>query len=295
MNSVWDQETKYFYALTPEVIDHSIEIRGLRASGRVFALNSMENRVYEVEVSPHDFWEDPFSPDSVIVKFYRPGRWSREAIKEEHQFLLELHGYGIPVIAPLVFDDETLFECPTTGFFYVLFPKMRGRLKDELNKEEIEQIGRLAARIHQVGSAGTFSHRPFFHPKNYIDVHFDHLSKAEFLPKTTVSHYLQLAKDLSALITPVFDHFKIQRIHGDLHRGNILWTSKGPWVVDLDDCAMGPREQDLWPLLPGRDEYSLKDHEIFLEAYHSMSQDSTGIYLPRLVIESLRTLRMIHF
>ncbi|MBF0299173.1 MAG: serine/threonine protein kinase [Oligoflexia bacterium] len=296
-NSIWDQETKYFYALTPEVIDNSLVIRGMRPSGRVFALNSLENRVYEVEINRHSILQEPFSTESVITKFYRPGRWSREAIKEEHAFLLELSAQEIPVIAPLVFDGETLFECPLTGFYHAHFPKIRGRLKDELNIEELSWIGRLVGRIHNVGSSHKFNHRPLFHPQNYISAHFDHLSKAEFLPTTTVKHYIMVAEQLSKLIAPLFNadnnNFTNQCIHGDLHRGNILWTVDGPWVVDLDDCAIGPREQDLWLLLPGRDEYSLKDQEIFLDAYLSISKE--GIYLNRFIIEALRSIRMIHF
>jgi Ser/Thr protein kinase RdoA (MazF antagonist) len=293
MNSVWDQETKYFYALTPEVIDRSLEFLGFRPSGRTFALNSLENRVYEVEVRNHPLLTPPFSPDCVIVKFYRPGRWSREAIGEEHQFLWELKGHGIPVIAPLEIDGETLRECPTTGFFYTLFPKMRGRLKDELLPEEIEQIGRLTGRIHNVGASGEFHHRPVFHPKNYIDVHFEHLKSVDYLPATIVSHYLQLAAQLSSMITPYLDQLKFQRIHGDLHRGNIIWNAEGPWIVDFDDCAWGPREQDLWPLLPGRDEYSRKDQELFAKAYHSMAKEEVN--LTEFMVESLRAMRIIHF
>ncbi len=293
MSTLGDLETKYFYDLTPEVIDQALLVKGLRPSGRVFALNSLENRVYEVEVFQNSLLAVPFSTESVVVKFYRPGRWSKAAIQEEHSFLHELRELEIPVIAPLMIDGLSLFECPTTGFLYAIFPKMRGRLKDELNKEEIEQIGRLLGRIHNAGAAGSFSERPIFNPQNYIEAHFETLQKADFLPQTTVEHYLMVARQLSAMITPSFQHFHNQRIHGDLHRGNILWTMDGPWVVDFDDCVTGPKEQDLWLLLPGRDEHSQEDQELFWKAYHSMAREE--VMLSRFSIEALRSIRMIHF
>ena len=125
MSTLGDLETKYFYDLTPEVIDQALLVKGLRPSGRVFALNSLENRVYEVEVFQNSLLAVPFSTESVVVKFYRPGRWSKAAIQEEHSFLHELRELEIPVIAPLMIDGLSLFECPTTGFLYAIFPKMR--------------------------------------------------------------------------------------------------------------------------------------------------------------------------
>lgn len=279
-----DLETKYFYALTPEVIDNSLVIKGFRPSGRVLALNSLENRVYEVEVAGRD---------NLIVKFYRPGRWSKNAILEEHRFLFELTELEISVVAPLQIENESLFTCPLTGFFYAIFPKIRGRLKDELDKEEIKQIGRMIARIHNAGSTLKFKDRPIFLPENYIDSHFETLRSNENLPKTLVVHYLTMANQLSSFIKPQFNHFKLQCIHGDLHRGNILWTNTGPMIVDFDDSVTGPRIQDLWLLLPGRDEYSRKDQELFLESYHTMARET--ISLTPFMVESLRSIRMIHF
>lgn len=293
MSSLGDLETKYFYALTPEVIDQALIVKGFRPSGRVFALNSLENRVYEVEVFKHELLVSPYSLESVVVKFYRPGRWSKEALEEEHSFLWELRELEIPVIAPLMIEGKSLFECPTTGFFYAIFPKMRGRLKDELHPEEIEQIGRMIGRIHNAGAAQAFKSRPVFNPQNYIEAHFETLSKADFLPPTTVEHYLSVARQLSGLITPSFQHFQNQRIHGDLHRGNIIWTSDGPWIVDFDDCVFGPKEQDLWLLLPGRDEHSRGEQELFMKGYHSMAREN--VHLSLYTIEALRSIRMIHF
>jgi len=293
LHSLGELETKYFYELTPEVIDRALLVKGFRPSGRVFALNSLENRVYEVEVFKNDLLVSPFSSESVVVKFYRPGRWAKTSIEEEHFFLHELRDLEIPVISPLKIEGQSLFECPTTGFYYAIFPKIRGRLKDELTNVEIEQIGRLLGRIHNAGASNSFVSRPIFNPQNYIEAHFETLAHADFLPQTTVEHYLMVAKQLSTMIIPSFQHLSMQRIHGDLHRGNILWTMDGPWVLDFDDTVTGPKEQDLWLLLPGRDEHSIVEQELFWKAYHLMAREE--VMLSRFTIEALRSIRMIHF
>lgn len=291
--SILGDQTQHFYELTPEVIDQALIRIGLRPSGRTFALNSLENRVYEVEVSAVPEYEGPMSTESVIVKFYRPGRWSREALQDEHRFLTELVSYEIPVIAPYSFKNETLFLDETNHLFYAIFPKVRGRLKDELTKEELPQIGRLTARIHNVGSMGEFKSRPKLHPQNHILAHLDFLENNVELPRTMVKYYVDLARQMAEMLTPYFENLDYQRIHGDLHRGNILWTSQGPYVVDFDDSVSGPREQDLWLLLPGRDEYTLDEREKFLEGYHEMSK--TQAHLSPFLVEVFRTQRMIHF
>lgn len=291
--SIFGDQTQHFYTLTPDVIDQALIRLGVKPSGRTFALNSLENRVYEVEIDPIDLPEGPFSSEAVIVKFYRPGRWSEQSILDEHRFLNELAQYEIPVVPPLDFKNRTLFLDEENKLFYAVFPKVRGRLKDELMKEELSQIGRLIARIHNVGPQGQLSHRPQFRPVNYINAHEDFLRQADFLPKGIVNHYVDLALQLSQMITPYFENLEFQRIHGDLHRGNILWTKDGPYVVDFDDAVMGPKEQDLWLLIPGRDEFSLQDREIFLEGYHEMAR--TPVQVSKLLVEIFRTQRMIHF
>ncbi len=287
MNLIGNGPTEFFYNLTPEVIDASFFDLGLKPSGRVLALNSLENRVYEVEISDKELGT------SVIVKFYRPNRWSRESILEEHEFLNELYELEIPVIAPLKIHNKTLHVEKHTGLYYALFPKVRGRLKDELNKEEIDQIGRLLGRIHNVGSVKNFQHRPNFTPENYILSHFEQLRSADFLPSDTVKNYLLIAEQIKTMILPYFQHLTFQRIHGDLHRGNILWTSNGPVVLDLDDCVNGPCEQDLWLLLSGRDEYSKNEREQFISAYETMSKKE--INLSPFLMEAFRSMRLIHF
>ena len=157
MSGFLGQETKYFYNLTPEVIDQSLISIGIRPIGRTIPLNSLENRVYSVEVRAADLslteyqagFDRAFAADQVVVKFYRPGRWSSEAIAEEHQSLRHLSSMEIPVVTPIEFQEKTFFKEESTGLFFAVFPKVIGRLKDELNKQETEQLARLIARVHQ--------------------------------------------------------------------------------------------------------------------------------------------------
>lgn len=300
-SNLWGQSTQFFYSLSPEIIDSAFKTKGIRPIGRVLPLNSLENRVYDVEVEiPESLGlklTDPFDPNSLVVKFYRPGRWSLLAIQEEHSFLNELQSTAeIPVICPLAINGSTLFTEETTGIFYALFPKVRGRLKDELNTQEKEQIGRLVARIHNLGANATFKHRAHFTPQNYIDANLDYLEQTDLaLPSSTLKNYLSLGRDISALVKQFYTELPMQRIHGDLHRGNILWTlNHGPWLVDFDDCLMGPVQQDLWPLFPGGDLQAKEERRIFLEAYSSMSTHKFEELNP-ILVEMMRTMRMINF
>jgi Ser/Thr protein kinase RdoA (MazF antagonist) len=259
----------------------------------VLALNSLENRVYEVEVDDKLSVEPPFAQGFVVVKFYRPGRWKEDALLEEHAFLKELEEYEIPAINPISFDGQTLHKEPDSGLYYCVYPKVRGRLKDELNSDEIAQVGRLIARIHNIGALSSFQSRPKFHPKNYVEAHFKTLKNHDELPQTYVGHYIKLAQQLYPHLVQAVERLEVQRIHADVHRGNILWTEQGPWVLDLDDCAVGPREQDLWLILPGRDPYDKAEREKFLDAYSSMVNHD--FFLSDGLVEILRTIRMIHF
>jgi Ser/Thr protein kinase RdoA (MazF antagonist) len=291
-NNVWGADTQFFYSLTPDVIDRAIAMVGLKARGRVMALNSLENRVYEVDIQNYQRPEGPYTSDTVVIKFYRPGRWTKECILEEHNYLLELNEFEIPVTAPLLFADQTLFVEEESKLFFAIFPKVVGRLKDELKKEEIEQVGRLIGRIHNIGDNKKFQHRPTLNVANYLDAHLVTIESASILPPSK-NNYLTLARQLSQLIKPKMEHLQLTRIHGDVHRGNVLWTNFGPWMVDFDDCVMGPKQQDLWLLLPGRDEYSLNERAILLESYHSMAR--MPVILKQHLVEALRAIRMIHF
>lgn len=287
--------TQFFYTLTPDVIDQVVIAHGLRPLGRVLALNSLENRVYDVEVSKvPDLPLGPFAPQSVVLKFYRPGRWDEATIREEHRFLLELAEYEFPVVAPLERDGETLFRHEASGLYYTVFPKVRGRLKDELNKEEARLIGRLVARLHNVGGMGQFKHRPVLDPGVWFQNNARIVSELPFVDDDMKRAFTHLTDQLAGMVGAWWKVLPAQRIHGDFHRGNVLWTpNDGAWITDLDDCVTGPRQQDLWLLFPGRDEWSRDMQKELLEGYHEMSR--TPLTLPFNVVEGLRAMRMVHF
>jgi len=285
--------TQYFYGLTPDVIDEVMRDHGLRPAGRVLALNSLENRVYDIEVGKFDKPPGPFAPENVVAKFYRPGRWSEATIREEHRFLLELAEYEIPVIAPIERDGETLFRHEATGLMYTVFPKVRGRLKDELNVEESRLIGRLIARLHNIGAMGQFTHRPKLDPSVWLTGNAAAVMAMDFVPSDLKSSYQYLVNQLEQMIAPWFNALPTQRVHGDFHRGNVLWTNEGAWITDLDDSVTGPRQQDLWLLFPGRDEWSQQMRGEFLEGYHEMARERLSLSFA--LIEALRAMRMVHF
>ncbi len=295
MNQVlglWGQETKHFHQLSPDSVFQAIEQLSIRLTGRILALNSLENRVYDIELAkPQDFGKG-FSATNMVVKFYRPGRWSYDQIIEEHRFLNTLLEFEVPVVAPLEFSDKTLHKHEETQLFFALFPKVQGRLKDELIKDEIDQAGRLIGRIHNIGSMGSFKHRFSLNPETFITASKSELHRLSPVEHLSFKHYLSLLEQLEQMLKPLFSGLEFQRIHGDFHRGNIVWTSAGPMAVDFDDCLTGPVEQDLWLLFPGLDEESLKERERFLDAYKEMTRKE---FLKMNLAEALRTMRMVHF
>lgn len=291
-SGIWGKETQHFHLLGPDEVMVAAENWGVRLSGRVQALNSLENRVYDVELgSTHDFGEG-FAKQNLILKFYRPGRWTKEQILEEHSFLEELQEFEIPVVAPLSYKGSTLHLHEGTNLWYALFPKVQGRLKDEFNKEETEQVGRLIGRIHNIGSMKSFKHRMTLSPETFIKYGREEISQIRPVDYQSFDYYLKMLDQIEMTLKPVFAHQVNQRLHGDFHRGNIVWTSAGPMAVDFDDCLSGPIEQDLWLLFPGGDEYSLKDKDIFLQSYREMTRTSK---VNLRLTEALRTMRMIHF
>lgn len=290
--SLWGKETQHFHLLSPDHVMAAVEGLGKRLSGRIMALNSLENRVYDVELASSQDFGKGFSPTAVVVKFYRPGRWSKEQILEEHRYLENLIEFEVPVVAPLEFNNSTLHLHEETNLWFALFPKVQGRLKDELIKDEIDQAGRLIGRIHNVGSMGSFAHRFKLNPSTFVTASRTELARIKPVEMHSFDHYLKLLEQLEVLLNPLFAQLQVQRIHGDFHRGNIVWTSAGPMAVDFDDCLTGPVEQDLWLLFPGSDEDSLKDRERFLDAYKEMTRKD---FLRMNLTEAFRTMRMVHF
>jgi Ser/Thr protein kinase RdoA (MazF antagonist) len=287
------ESTRAFFGLTPERVLAAVERMGARCTGRILALNSMENRVYEVELDidlpPGSGRWDAFR----VIKLYRPGRWSQEQILEEHEFLREAAVAEIPVVLPLEFPSgETVESLDPGAIYYTVFPKVGGRIRDELTEPELEQLGRLIARLHNVGAKKKFTHRLALTVESYGYENLAYLREHSLIPSSVESHYMRIAERILAISSPWFKETSLQRIHGDCHLGNILWNGERCAMVDFDDSLMGPCVQDLWLLTPGRDDDSMRRQAAIIRGYDSMRSFDHGTLRLR---EPLRALRMINF
>lgn len=287
--SVWgDQATQFFHAIGADEILRCVDLLGFRSTGRVLALNSLENRVYEVEIENPNAKTN--SEKFIIAKFYRPGRWSEAQILEEHQFLFDLQEEEIAVIAPLQIEGKSLFFM--SGIFYALFPKQGGRNPDEYDDEFLERLGRTLGRMHQVGKSKQANHRLRINPTNYGIKNLEYLVENKLITPNLEDQYRKLVEEICKMATPAFDKLEVQRIHGDCHRGNVLWRPEGIYLIDFDDMVVGPPVQDIWLILPGRDGESLEYRSKLLAAYEDFSEfDDSSLRL----VETLRALRYIHF
>jgi Ser/Thr protein kinase RdoA (MazF antagonist) len=273
-----------FDRLTPDAVIDAVEALGMRTDGRLLALNSYENRVYQVNLE---------GTDPVVAKFYRPGRWTESTILEEHEFALELAAAEVPVVAPIEHDGRTLFECE--GFRYCVFPRRGGRWPELATADERAWMGRFLARIHQVGARRRFRYRTTLSWQTLGQESVQYLIEHAWIPVHVEAAYESLTSDLLNLIEQRFAQvtpYRSLRIHGDCHPGNVLWTDDGPHFVDLDDCSTGPAVQDLWMLLSGdADEMGRQLGELLGGYGQFMDFDTREL----LLIEPLRTLRMIHY
>jgi Ser/Thr protein kinase RdoA (MazF antagonist) len=275
-------EATPYAGLSPDVILDSLESLGIGCTGAILALNSYENRVYQIGT------EDGF----VVAKFYRPGRWTDAAILEEHDFSHELADLEIPVVAPLVFDGATLHA--HGGFRFAVFERRGGRWPELGTADERQWLGRFLGRIHAAGAVHSFEHRPTLSIEQLGEIPVALLLGEGWIPDHLVASYESITTDLLTVIRRRFDEAGSSaiRIHGDCHPGNVLWTDDGPHFVDLDDCMNGPAVQDLWLFLSGsRDEMAGQLADL-LEGYEQfMPFAARELHL----IESLRTLRMLHY
>ncbi|MCB0332180.1 MAG: serine/threonine protein kinase [Bdellovibrionales bacterium] len=289
-----DESTKFFYELTPHTILDAVEEIGVRCTGRALALNSMENRVYEVEVEVDDPQTFQSRFDAYrVVKFYRPGRWSREQILEEHEFLFELAANDIPVVCPIRFSDgSSLRELANKEIYYAVFPKVGGRNLDELNREQLQAVGRLLARMHNVGASHGAKQRLALTTKTYGEESLELLLRSEHFPSELHESFSHLVRSLCTITESLLRDFPSQRVHGDFHVGNVLWVDERCFVVDFDDMVVAPPVQDIWLIQPGRDSYALEQRDVLLEAYETLRNfDRSSLVL----IEPLRALRIIRF
>ncbi len=282
-----------FYRLTPEIVMDALEKSGLNPNGHCRALNSLENRVFDIGL---------YEGKNVVAKFYRPERWSREQIQEEHDFLFDLENDEVPVITPVrLQDDQTLFEIPAHAavndgkngsIYFAIWPLAGGREPAEFNDTELEITGRLLARIHNTGAGKETIYRPAFRAERLLEEPLDFLLNNHFIPAELEKDYrqvtLQIGEAYSQLISDVPHH----RIHGDCHIGNLLYGAQGWYFLDFDDFSSGPAVQDIWMICPGRDAESLRRRALFLEAYRTF-RDFNESWLP--LIEPLRAMRYLHY
>ncbi len=272
----------------------AVEHLGVASDGRLFPLNSFENRVYLVGR------EDA---DPIVAKFYRPGRLSDAQILEEHAFLAELAEHELPVAAPIGdADGRTLTELAISGdgdeqirCRVALFPKLRGRAPELESEEHLEWLGRLIARQHQVGSMARFATRPALTIERLGDAALEDTLRGPLLPVGLATRYGRSVRELIDSIRGAFANagtLRLLRAHGDLHPGNLLWNEGGPVFVDYDDCGMAPAIQDLWMLLPGDTEGRNRALRSVLEGYEMFRNFD---YKEIALIEPLRGLRLIHY
>jgi Ser/Thr protein kinase RdoA (MazF antagonist) len=273
-----------FDDLTPDVILDAVEQQGWQTSGHFLALNSYENRVYQIGV------EDG---TPIIAKFYRPGRWSDAQILEEHAYTDELLAQELPVVAPLRDNDgNSLFH--HGAFRFSLFPRRGGHAPPLDDDRCLETLGRWMARFHNVGAVRGFSARPAL----TID-EFGHQAVKfvgeHFVPKDLLPSWQSITRDLLAMVTDRFAAGRPitpLRAHGDCHPGNVLWRDHAPHFIDLDDARMAPSIQDLWMLLSGDRDQQQRQLGAILDGYQDFREfDCAELRL----IEPLRTLRMLHF
>jgi len=268
-----------YAGLNPDTVLAAVESVGLLTDGRLQALNSYENRVYQVGIE-----DGP----PLIAKFYRPGRWSTAAILEEHAFSRELADAELPVVAPLHFYNSTLQHF--AHFPFALFPRQGGRAPELESAEHLAWMGRLLARLHGIGARGSFRERGRIDLATYVRLPAQAVRASGLLPDYLQDRYQQRIGALESLLAAHFSaagDIATLRLHGDCHLGNVLWTDAGPHFVDLDDARMGPAVQDLWMLAPER-----RALDLLLEGYAEFRDFD---YRELALIEPLRLMRQIHF
>ena len=274
-----------FQQLSPDEILNAVESLGYACDGHVTALNSYENRVYQIGI-----WDNK----PIIAKFYRPQRWSDDCINEEHTFTAELAEHEIPVINPLRdAHGQTLFQ--TGSYRIALYPRVGGRAPELDDPDHLVQLGRCLARIHNVSAVKAFVHRPSIDIKTMAQDPAEFLLANHFIPSDLTASYTALTQHLYTAIQACFarvENCGFIRLHGDCHIGNILWYDNAPFIVDFDDARMGPSIQDLWMFLSGDRNYMQARLHDLLEGYCEFRDfDACELHL----IEPLRTMRMVHY
>ena len=271
--------------LTPDCVLDALESVGLRGDGRLLALNSYENRVYQVGM------EEGLP---VVAKFYRPARWTSAQILEEHGFVVELAERELPVVAPMALGGGTTLH-NFASFRFAVYPRRGGRAPELDDPVTLEWMGRFIGRIHAVGALHPFTSRPAIEIANFGDEPRDYLRSSGFLPADLVDAWSSVMAQALDGVRRGFDRagdVRTLRLHGDCHAGNVLWTDDGPHFVDFDDCRTGPAVQDLWMLLSGDRSDMTRQLSDVLAGYEDFFEfDPRELHL----VEALRTLRLIHY
>lgn len=284
-----------YYQLEPDTIIDAVESKGFLSDARILALNSYENRVYQVGIE---------EAQPIIAKFYRPLRWTDEQIIEEHQFSRELSELDIPAVPPIYFQSENAAlesSAPANkslfyygGYRFALYERRGGRAPELTDPEHLYWLGKLMGRIHAVGKSRKFQHRPTLSIESFIIKPSEFILENDFLPPIFMAPYQAIVNDILKHVESSYKQFPPQliRLHGDCHPGNILWTDHGPHFVDFDDSRNGPAIQDLWMLLSGETNEQEKQLREILEGYEEYCPfNASELNL----IEPLRSMRIIHY
>jgi Ser/Thr protein kinase RdoA (MazF antagonist) len=281
-----------YAGLTPDCVLDALDGVGLAGDGRLLALNSYENRVYQV-------WLEAAGAEPVVAKFYRPGRWSDAQIGEEHAFVAELAAHELPVVAPLALGDppRTLHE--HAGFRFAVYPRQGGRAPELEHRSTLEWMGRFLGRIHAVGATSAYRHRPALDVDSFGVAPRAYLLANDFIPADLVAAWESVTAQALDGVRRCYDRagdVRTLRLHGDCHAGNVLWSEDaqgaGPHFVDFDDSRTGPAVQDLWMLLAGDRAAMTRQLAAVLDGYERFHDfDPRELSL----VEALRTLRLIHY
>jgi len=272
-----------YAGLTAECVLDALDSVGIRGDGRMIALNSYENRVYQL-------WRDDAPP--VVAKFYRPARWSDDQILEEHALVSEIDAHEIPAVPPIEVDGRTLHRFDE--FRFAIYARQGGRAPELEQRTTLEHLGRFIARMHTVGAARAFSHRPALTIESFGDESRAYLLDNDFIPDDLRPSWISIVDQALQAVRRAYAGRQVAmiRLHGDCHGGNVLWTDAGPHFVDFDDARTGPAVQDLWMLLSGDRRAMEAQLRILIEAYETFRAfDRRELAL----IEPLRTLRLLHY
>ena len=293
-----DHRTDLFLNLTPEKVLEAVEAAGIRTRPVCMALNSFENRVYDVQLDEHESRRDPDTgepiegpPRHVVAKFYRPGRWSREQILEEHRLMADLVDDEIPICAHEPFPDgSTLKEID--GILYCLYRRFGGRAPDELTDDHAERLGMLVARMHNAGARREAPTRLRLDADTYVRRNLAWMLDHDVIPEAVRARYIAAAGAIADLADELMAGSPTHRVHGDLHLGNLILRNEWFHMLDFDDMVVAPPVQDLWLLLPGRDPHTRFLRDVFVEAYEQIRDFDAGTLR---LIEPLRGLRLVRY